>query len=69
MEQITLQIKGMHCAGCEQRIEKALTRLEGVRSSRADHRSGEVEVVFEPSRTPEEALRSCITQAGFEVSP
>jgi copper chaperone len=69
MEQITLQVKGIHCEGCEQRIEKMLTRLEGVRSCSADHRSGEVQVVFERSRTPEAAVRSRITQAGFEISP
>jgi copper chaperone CopZ len=68
MDQITLRVKGIHCEGCEQRIEKALTRLDGVRSCRADHRSGEVEVVFEASRTPEQAVRTCITHAGFEVS-
>lgn len=69
MEQIVLQVSGMNCEACEQRIQKAVSRLEGVRSCSADHRSGEVQVVFEPSRTPEQAVHSCITQAGFTVSP
>lgn len=63
-----LQVSGMNCESCARRIEKALTRLEGVRSCSADHRGGEVRVVFDASRTPEDAVRGCIRQAGFEVS-
>lgn len=68
MEQIVLQVSGMNCEACEQRIQKAVTRLEGVRSCTADHKSGEVRVFADASRSPEQALRTCITQAGFEVS-
>ncbi len=68
MEQLVLRVTGMGCTGCEQRIQKALARLEGVRNSTADHRSGEVRVVFDPSRTAPEAVRACIVQSGYEVS-
>jgi len=68
MEQLVMQVSGMDCEACEQRIQKALARLEGVRSSVADHRSGEVRVVVDPRREPERAVRACITDAGFEVS-
>lgn len=67
MEQLVLQVSGMGCTSCEQRIQKALGRLEGVRNSTADHRCGEVRVVVDPSRISPEAVRACIIQAGYEV--
>lgn len=67
MEQIVMQVRGMDCGACEQRIQKALARLEGVRTSVAHHRSGEVRVIVDPHRTSEQAIHACITEAGFEV--
>ena len=69
MKEVKLQVKGMSCTGCEQRIQKVLARVEGVVRSAADHQTEEVRVLFDPERTSEEALRSSIEQAGYEVSP
>lgn len=67
MKEIKLQVKGMSCNGCEQRIQKVLARMEGILRSAADHQAEEVRVVFDPSRISEQALRSTIEQAGYEV--
>ena len=69
MKEIKLHVKGMSCSGCERRIQNVLGRVEGVLSSAADHRAAEVRVMFDPNRTSEQAVRSCIEQAGYEVSP
>ncbi|MFB3820158.1 MAG: heavy-metal-associated domain-containing protein [Candidatus Methylomirabilales bacterium] len=69
MKQIQLHVAGMTCTGCEQRIQRALARLEGVLSSSADWRAGRVHVAFDPARTAEQAIRACIEQAGYGVSP
>lgn len=69
MEQFVMQVRGMDCGACDQRIQKALARLDGVRTSVADHRSGEVRVVVDPRRVSEQAVHACITEAGFEVLP
>ncbi len=69
MEDLVLSVAGMSCGACERRIEAALGRLDGVRLAAADHQRGEVRVVFEPARTPEETLRGTIAAAGFEVNP
>ncbi len=68
MQQIEFRVSGMSCSACEQRIEKALARVEGVLRSAADYRAAQVRVVFDPTRTSEEAVRSCIEQVGYEVS-
>ncbi len=69
MEQLVLNVNGMTCTACENRIQRALGKLEGVRQARADHRAGEVRVVVDPAKTPTDAVRACITDAGYEVSP
>jgi copper chaperone CopZ len=69
VEQLDLKVSGMSCGACEQRIEKALTRLEGVVQSAADHRAARVRVMFDPADTSERAVRSCIERAGYIVAP
>lgn len=68
MEDLVLSVAGMNCGACERRIEAALGRLDGVRLAAADHQRGEVRVVFEPTRSPEETVRATIAAAGFEVT-
>ena len=69
MKQLELKVSGMTCTGCEQRIAKALSRLEGVVRSTANHQTCQVRVVFDTTRTSERAVRSTIEQTGYEVSP
>ena len=67
MKQITLAVVGMHCGGCEQRLQRAMGRIDGTVRTVADHRRGEVRVAFDEARTSEQAIRACIEQAGYEV--
>ena len=69
METIDLNVNGMTCGACEQRIQKALTRIDGVVQSAANHRGARVRVMFDPTRTTEGAVRSCIERAGYVVTP
>ena len=69
MEQVDLRVSGMTCGACEQRIQKAVTRIDGVVQSAADHRAARVRVMFDPARTSESALRSCIERAGYSIAP
>jgi DNA-binding transcriptional MerR regulator len=69
VKQVELRVSGMTCRACEQRIEKALTRIDGVVQTAADHGAAQVRVLFDPARTSESALRSCIERAGYSVTP
>ena len=69
MEEVQLRVGGMSCTACEQRIERALGRVEGVVRSSADHQAGQVRVVFDPARTSEQTVRGCIERAGYGVLP
>lgn len=67
-EDVTLQVEGMTCTGCEQRLGKALRRVDGVREATADHRSGQVRVRFDPAVTDRAALAAQIDIAGYSVT-
>ena len=69
MKQVELRVSGMSCRACEQRIERALTNIEGVVQSAADHRAAQVRVMFDPARTSEDAVRACVERAGYTVAP
>ena len=67
-EQLIVHVKTIHCGSCERRIEKAVSRLDGVRQVKADHRSGEVHVALEAGRVTEADVRTSVERAGFEVA-
>ena len=68
MKQVDLKVSGMTCGACEQRIQTALTRIDGVAQSAADHRAARVRILFDPARTSEDAVRACIERAGYVVA-
>ena len=68
-EQLVLHVGGMTCGGCENRVEKVLGRLDGVRSATADHRAGRVRILVDPTRTSVGAVVEAITTAGYDVAP
>ena len=68
MEAIVLAVGGMDCAGCEQRIQRVVGRLEGVRRVTADHQRGQVQVVLDAATVAPAAVRAAIEQAGYTVA-
>ncbi len=67
METVELQVKGMSCGGCEQRISTVLQRIEGVRRVEADHVNGRVQVRIGPALTDRSVLVERIEAMGYDV--
>ncbi|HEX3552838.1 MAG TPA: heavy-metal-associated domain-containing protein [Thermoanaerobaculia bacterium] len=63
MQHLTLQIEGMSCGHCVARVDKALSRLDGVRVRRVD--LGAAEIDHDPARTPFAQIRQAIDDAGY----
>lgn len=64
-QQVELQVTGMDCAGCAQRAEVAVTRVDGVVSAQADHAAGRVCVVYDPARARQVQIADRLAAAGF----
>ena len=66
MEQYTLDVEGMSCTGCEERVTNAAKGVDGVHRVDADHETGAVDVTAEADT--EDAVRDSIHDAGYDVS-
>lgn len=62
-----ITVKGMMCAHCEGRVNKAVGALKGVSSVAADHEKEIVEVVFDASETSLDMIKETIREQGYDV--
>ncbi|MDR3282648.1 MAG: heavy metal translocating P-type ATPase [Candidatus Methanoplasma sp.] len=67
LERINLKTDGMSCAACSARIEKALSKVQGVSEANANFSNSIVSVLYDPSVTGKEQIASAIKSAGYEV--
>lgn len=65
MKEYNINVDGMHCTGCENRIINALKELEGVESVKADYNKEIVHV--KGKEEIEEALYETLEDIGFPV--
>lgn len=66
--QVSLEIQGMFCAQCAVKLERALTRRDGVIGACVNYASQRAAVVYESSRVGLGELVGVIREQGFEVS-
>ncbi len=66
-ETTTLDVTGMHCTGCEQRVTRVVEQLPGVKVLTADHQAGKVEVRLNPAQASLDEVRERIEQMGYDV--
>ena len=64
MENLTLQIDGMSCGHCVARVEKALSRLDGVEVRNVA--VGSAEMSYDPSRVSAGRILEAVDAVGFE---
>ncbi len=63
---VTLALRGMTCAACAARVEKALSRLPGV-SAAVNFATEQARVTFRPGATTVEDLVDAVRRAGYEA--
>ena len=64
--EIIINVKGMMCSGCENRIKNALNMVDGVERVEANHEDGTVKVVTKEI-VEKELLEEKIEDLGFEI--
>ncbi len=67
-ETLDLDIRGMTCASCVARVEKALARVQGVLSASVNLATERAQVVA-IAGTDREVLRAAVAAAGYEAAP
>ena len=66
MKKIEIKVKGMVCEGCENRIQNALKKINGVENVEANHQTGIVTVTFKEN-LEENQIKEKIKELDFEV--
>ena len=62
--ELTLDVTGMTCAACANRIEKKLNKLDGVTAT-VNYATERATVAFDPARQSPEALVAAVESAGY----
>ncbi|GGM21678.1 heavy metal translocating P-type ATPase [Deinococcus aerophilus] len=65
--ELELPITGMTCANCVGRVERALSKVNGVLSASVNLASERAQVVYLPVATTPGQLRAAVREAGYEV--
>ena len=60
-----IRIDGMHCHKCEQALQKALKRPNGVHEVEVDFPTAQASVLFDPNAVTIADLMAAVTQAGY----
>jgi Cu+-exporting ATPase len=67
-DEVTLTVTGMTCASCVRRIEKALSRVDGVAEANVNLATERAHVVFDPDRASISQMRTAVEKAGYGVA-
>lgn len=59
----------IHCAGCEQRISRALRRIPGIQNVQTSIPHQQIVVTFEPTLVGPELIQVKLGEIGYEVTP
>jgi copper chaperone CopZ len=68
MNDLILQLEGMHCDGCAETIEAAVGREPGVKAAAVNFRDGEARVLYDPAATSAERLIAAVGRLGYRVT-
>ena len=60
-------VTGMTCASCVRRIEKALSKVEGVQQASVNLATEKAKVVYEPGVASLQQLKGAVEKAGYGV--
>jgi P-type Cu+ transporter len=66
-ERVRLDIDGMTCASCATRVEKKLSRVEGVEGSAVNYATEEATVVYDPAQVEVDDLLKAVSAAGYSA--
>jgi P-type Cu+ transporter len=67
MSKVTLNLKGMRCAGCASSIETATRNMFGVINSNVNFASEEVAIAYDEHKTSPAAIQKVIKDIGYEA--
>ncbi len=68
IEQLTFNVKGMTCTGCEETIETNVKKLEGIQNVIASHTEKTAIIEYDPQKSDTTKIKEAISESGYEVT-
>jgi Cu+-exporting ATPase len=68
MARLTLPVRGMHCAACVGKVERALRAVPGVDEATVNLATERATLVLDPARATVGALQAAVAAAGYELA-
>lgn len=65
IETKTFEVTGMKCGHCAQQIEGALRVSRGIKSVKANHETGKVEVQYDGGTITPDSIKKIVESLGF----
>lgn len=65
---VTLNVKGMTCGGCESKVKKVLSACKGVSDVKVDHKDGKAELHLEDGKASVDDLMKAVKNLGYKVT-
>ncbi|MCK8827979.1 heavy metal translocating P-type ATPase [Natroniella acetigena] len=66
-KKLSLQLAGMTCTACAQRVEKSLNQLAGAKEVNVNFTMEKATIKYDPSQLKIEEIKKTIEEAGYEV--
>ena len=67
MTRVTLPVRGMHCAACVGKVERALDGVPGVEEATVNLATERATIAYDPARADPARLRAAVAAAGYEL--
>jgi len=62
-----INVTGMHCSGCSDRVSKVLNELQGVRSAEVSLEDEQATIQFDQHQTGIDQMKEAIEKAGYQA--
>ena len=66
MHEIILNVSGMMCSGCENRVQNIISAIEGVKEVVANHNDGTVKITMD-REISKDVIKEKLEDMGYEV--
>lgn len=67
MKKEVIEVQGMSCAHCENRVNTAVSALDGVKDAKASAKKSSLTVKFDESAVTIDKIKETVKEAGYEV--
>ena len=59
--------KGIHCSGCEARIQNVLSKLPGIQEVKADYKTQRILLKLDPQKLNLQAVKEKLEELGYSA--